>query len=278
MSAIGVSRQSAMWRLDGFLRRSRAARMTGQIVIVLLLVAAYSITRLASPAMARQLPSLPDLVSAVGRLLVDPNFWQATGYTAGVAAVGLVLAVVIGATVGALLSLHRNAFGSAHFVIDFLRAIPNIALLPVGLLIIGPNPRMEVTLILLTATFPVLLQVYFAIRNLDPKMLETARSFRLTRMQRVVFIVAPAVSPAVATSVRLAATLSVLIAVGSELLATGSGLGYMVAQAQVNDQIPRLYSLILIIGLLAVALNAGLESAERHLLAWHRREAKGVRV
>lgn len=278
MSVVRTSRESAMGRVDRLLRRSRVARLTGQSLVVVVVLVGYSLARFASPVMERQLPSLPELVGAIGALLVNPTFWQSVGYTAGVAAAGLLLSVLIGAGLGALLSVHRFAFTSAQFVIDFMRAIPALALIPVGLLLIGPGAQMEVTLIVLTAVWPVLLQVFYAIKNLDPKMLETARSFRLGRPQRVVFVIAPAVSPAVATSIRLAATLSVLIAVGTELLATGSGLGYMVAQAQVNDQIPRLYALVLIIGLLSVALNVGLELAEGRLLAWHRREVKGVRA
>lgn len=278
MSVAGAGHASASWRLDRLLRRSRAARITGQILAVVILLALYSLVRLASPVMANQLPALPQIASALGRLAVDPVFWQAVAYTTAVAAIGLVLSVVLGATVGALLSLHRNAFASAQFVIDFVRAVPTIALIPIGLLIVGPNAQLEVTLILLTATFPVLLQVYFAIKNVDPKLLETATSFRLTRTQRIVFVVGPAISPAVATSIRLAATLSVLLAVGTELLATGGGLGYLVSQAQVSDQIPRLYALVLVIGVMSVALNLGLETAEKHLLAWHRREVKGVRA
>lgn len=278
MSVVRTSRESAMGRVDRLLRRSRVARLTGQSLVVVVVLVGYSLARFASPVMERQLPSLPELVGAIGALLVNPTFWQSVGYTAGVAAAGLLLSVLIGAGLGALLSVHRFAFTSAQFVIDFMRAIPALALIPVGLLLIGPDAQMEVTLIVLTAVWPVLLQVFYAIKNLDPKMLETARSFRLGRPQRVAFVIAPAVSPAVATSIRLAATLSVLIAVGTELLATGSGLGYMVAQAQVNDQIPRLYALVLIIGLLSVALNVGLELGEGRLLAWHRREVKGVRA
>lgn len=278
MSVVGTAaREPASVRFDRLLRRSRTARIAGQVVIVGLVLGVYSVGRFASPAMERQLPSLPDLAAATGALMINSSFWQAAGHTAGVAAVGLALSVGIGAALGALLSLHRWAFTSAQFVIDFMRAIPALALIPVGLLLIGPDARMEVTLIVLTAVWPVLLQVFYAIRNLDPKLLETARSFRLGRVQRAVFVVAPAVSPAAATAIRLAATLAVLIAVGTELLATGSGLGYLVAQAQVNDQIPRLYALVLVIGLMSVALNVGLESAERNLLAWHRREVKGVR-
>ncbi len=278
MSVVRTNRESALVRFDRLLRRSRVARLTGQILVVVVVLVGYALARFASPVMERQLPSLPELVLAIGALLINPTFWQSVGYTAGVAALGLLLSVLIGAGLGAVLSLHQFAFTSAQFVIDFMRAIPALALIPVGLLLIGPDAQMEVTLIVLTAVWPVLLQVFYAIKNLDPKMLETARSFRLGRPQRVVFVIAPAVSPAVATSIRLAATLSVLIAVGTELLATGSGLGYMVAQAQVNDQIPRLYALVLIIGLLSVALNVGLELAEGHLLAWHRREVKGVRA
>lgn len=257
-------------------RRSPVVRIGGQVVVVAVLLGIYSLVRLASPSLERQLPAVSDILVAVGAQLVSPEFWGAAGYTIGVVATSLLLSVLAGAVIGGLLSLHRNAFRSAQFIIDFMRAIPPLALIPVGLLILGPNARMEIVLSVVSVVWIVLLQVYFAVQDLDPKLIETARAYRVTPGRRIFNVFVPAVSPPVATAIRLSASVCLLIAVGIELLATGKGLGFLVLSGQITGQFAESYAVVLIIGTIGVVMNLGLESAERRLLAWHRRESKGT--
>lgn len=252
---------------------SRALRFSLQLGLLVVLLCAYSLASALS-AEGRFLPSVADISNAFFGLLASTQFWGAVGYTAGAGGLGLLISLVVGAVVGALLSVHWAAFASAQFVIDFMRTIPPLALIPVGLLLLGSTLRMEVTLIVISAVWPVLLQVYYAVLNVDPKLIEIGRSFRVSRARRVLYITAPAIGPAFATSVRLSATLCLLLAIGTELLASGNGLGYLVGFFQTANRIPDAYATIIVIGLLGLGVNVGLGALEKRLFRWHRREAK----
>jgi len=265
-------------RAQDYLQHHRGARIVAQLALFLVFLAIYSMLIAFSPSLGRFMPTVPALlVDGFGTILVDPGLWEGVGMTLYATVLGLAISLVLGSVVGVLLSIHRNAYLSAQFVIDFMRTIPPLALIPVGLLLLGPTLRMEVTLIVVTAVWPVLLQVHFGVVNIDPKLLETARSFRIPLWRRMLFIMAPAVGPSFGTALRLSATLCLLLAVGTELIAGGSGLGYLVGWYQQAFRIPETYATIIIVGLLGVALNSFIMFGERRLLGWHRRETKAAR-
>lgn len=247
--------------------RSRGIRAVLQGGFLAVTLGIYTLFTVFTPS--RFLPSVASVLEAMLDLLASGTYWRAIGYTLGAAVLGLLISLLCGAALGALLSLRRSAFDSARFVIDFMRTIPPLALIPVGLLLIGPTLRMEVTLIVLAAVWPVVVQVYYAVRNVDPKLIEVGFSFRLSRIRRAIFIMAPAVGPEFATAVRLAATLSLLLSIGIELLASGQGLGYYVGFYQQADRIPETYATVFVIGLIGLGVNLGLAELEQHVLAWH---------
>lgn len=249
------------------------AVQAGFLAVVL---AVYSLVLVLIPPLQRFLPTLPDLVAAFGGLLIDSKFWGGLLTTLSAAGMALLISVVIGGAVGLLLSIHRNAYLSAQFIIDFMRTIPPLALIPLGLLLLGPTVRMEVSLIVISTVWLMLIQTYFAAANMDQALLETGRSYRMQLWRRLVFIMAPAIGPSFATAVRLSATLCLMVAIGTELLASGSGLGYLVGWYQQSAHIPETYAIIVVIGLLGVALNTLLMFIEKRLFAWHRREGKAA--
>lgn len=260
------------------LLRSRSLLLVVRLCLLALVLAIYSLILTRSPSLRRFLPTVPDLLAAFGSLFGYDAFWRDLATTLAAAGLGLLISLVVGGVLGLLLAVHRHAFGSARFLIDFMRTIPPLALIPVGLLTIGPTVQMEVTLIVVCALWPVLLQTYYGVAAVDPKLLETGRSYRMPLWRRFVFIVVPAIGPTFATAVRLCATLCLLLAIGTELLANGAGLGYLVGWYQQANRVPETYATLIVIGAIAVAVNLALLAVDRRLFAWHRRDARGARV
>ncbi|XPP27077.1 MAG: ABC transporter permease [Leucobacter sp.] len=265
--------ERALARLKG----SRILLLVVQIALLLAVLSGYSLLLIADPDLRRFMPTLPELLQAFQTIATNPVFWRDLGVTLSAAGLGLVISLIIGGVIGLLLSTHRNAYRSGQFLIDFMRTIPPLALIPVGLLLLGPNVRMEITLIVISAVWPVLLQTYFATTNVDKKLLETGRSYRMPLWRRLLFIMIPAIGPSFATAVRLSATLCLLLAIGTELLATSSGLGYLVAWYQQAGKIPETYAVVIVIGLLGVAINGILISAERRLFSWRELDGEAAK-
>jgi ABC-type nitrate/sulfonate/bicarbonate transport system permease component len=180
-------------------------------------------------------------------------------------AAGYVLAVAIAIGVGVPLGLNATARRAAAPIIEFLRAIPPPALLPLGIVAIGVGNSMKVLIIAFVCLWPVLLNTIDGIRGIDPTLNETARVYGVPRRATL-----PAAAPQIFAGMRTALSLALILMVISEMVASTNGIGYFVLQAQRSFAIPEMWSGILLLGILGYALNLLFTAVEHRVLAWHR--------
>jgi ABC-type nitrate/sulfonate/bicarbonate transport system permease component len=162
--------------------------------------------------------------------------------------------------------LLRAATASA---IDFLRPIPSVALVPLAVLLFGTQLRSALVLIVYAAFWQVLVQTLYGVQDVDPVADETARCYGLGRFARIRYVVWPTAKPYVATGVRLAASVALILAVTAELVIGSPGLGREITTAQSGGAIALTYGLILVTGVFGLAVNIGIRALERRVLAWH---------
>jgi ABC-type nitrate/sulfonate/bicarbonate transport system permease component len=115
----------------------------------------------------------------------------------------------------------------------------------------------------------VLVQVLHGVADVDPIARDTARSYRLSRMRQVYHVVWPTALPYVATGVRLAASVALVLSITGELIIGTPGLGREIALAQGGGAVPQVYALVVVTGLVGVAANLLARATERRALAWH---------
>jgi ABC-type nitrate/sulfonate/bicarbonate transport system permease component len=215
------------------------------------------------------LPPLSAIVSALADEVRLPAFWQAVLDTLVQWGLGLVLAVSSGLVAGVVIGgvpLLRAATASA---IDFLRPIPSVALVPLAVLLFGTQLRSALVLIVYAAFWQVLVQTLYGVQDVDPVADETARCYGLGRFARIRYVVWPTAKPYVATGVRLAASVALILAVTAELVIGSPGLGREITTAQSGGAIALTYGLILVTGVFGLAVNIGIRALERRVLAWH---------
>ena len=249
----------------------RQTIILGRIAALAVFACLWELLARVNPDLQDSIPAFSATVVALFRVLADPTLWTAAGLTLRSTLLGLGLCVVIGVVAGMMLATHRYFVSSSRFLIDFCRTVPPLAILPLFLLLFGPTARMEILLVVVVGVWPVLLQTMYGVRGVDPELLQTARSFRLPRWRRAVFVVGPAAMPYVATGIRICATLSLLLAIGSELIAGVPGLGQEILLSQQAGAAPRMFAQILVTGAIGTALSLTITSAERKLLSWHYR-------
>jgi NitT/TauT family transport system permease protein len=146
-------------------------------------------------------------------------------------------------------------------------AIPRIIIYPVLLALFGVGFRAEITMVAVSAFFPVALSTAAAVRQADPTLLRLGRSCRANRFQIAVKIVIPGAAPEIMVGVRIGFSVSVIAAVIAELFAAKAGLGLRIARAYAVLDLPRMYAVVLLVALLALGGNLLLWSAERRLRA-----------
>jgi NitT/TauT family transport system permease protein len=214
----------------------------------------------------------------VGKLADDlqgAELWDGVWETVRSWAIGMGLVIATAVPLGLLLGGSRIAYRGSRLTVEFLRTIPSIAALPFLILLLGAGSKLTVVLVVLSAFWPLLVQTMYGVHDVDPVTRQTGRVYGLGRLAQFRRIVLPSALPYVATGVRLAAVLGMIIAIGASLVAGGSGLGYEIGQAQNNGQIALMYARIVVAGLLGVAVTAGLLAGERRLLHWHPSQRRG---
>jgi ABC-type nitrate/sulfonate/bicarbonate transport system permease component len=144
-----------------------------------------------------------------------------------------------------------------------------VAILPLVLLIYGTTLQMKLVLIAFGTVWPLLIQVLYGVRAVDPVVSDTARSFRMGRRRRVGLVVLPSAAPYIATGLRVGAVSALILSIVTELVGGAAGLGFEISRAELAADYPKLYALVLVSGLLGLALNALMEWPERRVLHWH---------
>ena len=183
---------------------------------------------------------------------------------------GYAIAIVAAVAVGIPLGLNRTARRAAAPIVEFLRAIPPPALLPLAIVVIGVGNSMKVALIAFVCVWPVLLNTIDGIRGIDPTLNETARVYGVRGVDRLRLVVLPAAAPQIFAGMRTSLSLAVIMMVISEMVASTNGIGFFVLQSQRSFAIPEMWSGILLLGILGYVLNLIFAAVERRVLAWHR--------
>lgn len=257
-------------------RERRRATLIAQVAVVAALAGVWEVIGRARSDLSDSIPTFSATSQALGRVIADQQVWTATGQTLRSTLLGLALCAVVGVGAGLLIASHRFFTASTRFVVDFSRTIPPLAIVPLFLLLFGPTSRMEVLLVFAVGVWPVLLQTVYGVRGVDPEMLKTARSFRIPRWRRALFVIIPAATPYVATGIRICATLSLLLAIGTELIAGVPGLGQEIVLSQQAGDAPRMFAQILVTGALGAIISLLISMGETRLLGWHYRPRAAV--
>lgn len=251
--------------------RGRAGRWLRGLAGIAVVVAVSEILA-ATGALPRQfLPSASQVLHRAVRLAGDAAFLADVGATLRAWALGLLIAVAAGVSLGLLLGSVPVLHAALRPVLEFLRPIPSVALIPLVSLILGAGLATETTLIVYAATWPILFNTVYGLREVDPVPRETLRVFGFGRLAVLCRVSLPAAAPFIATGVRLAAAVGLILAVGTEILAGfGDGLGVFIAQAQqALDGTTDVLAGTVWAGTLGLVVNAVLVSGERRLFHWH---------
>ena len=182
---------------------------------------------------------------------------------------GYGIAVVVGVGLGIVLGrvpLLLRAFNPA---LQFLRALPATALVPVSIVLMGIGDTPKIVLIGFVSLFPIMLNTIDGVRNVDEVLEDVSRSFRLTRRQRVLQVQLPAATPQILAGMRVALSVAFVLMVVTELVAATNGIGYVTLQAQQSFQVPQMWSGMLLLGILGVLINGAFVLVERRLLRWY---------
>jgi len=193
-----------------------------------------------------------------GSLLVSSERWG----------IGFSLGVVIAVTLAVLSGLSRIGEYALDPVINALRSVPLLGLLPLFIVWFGIGDLPKDLIVLLGALFPMYINTFAGIRSVDPKLGELGQVLGLSRWELVWHVVLPGALPQALTGLRLSVIASLLALVVGEQINANAGLGFMMNQAETFLANNVIVVALIVYALLGVIADSIVRLIERKALAW----------
>ncbi|MFF4993134.1 ABC transporter permease [Streptosporangium saharense] len=217
------------------------------------------------------LPLTSTIVARTVELAGDEEFLTDVAATMTAWSLGLLLTVAVTVPLGLLLGSLPKVEAAVRPLIEFLRPIPSVALIPLAILLFPDRLDLKIAVIFYASCWPILINTMYGLRDVDPVAKETLRSFGFGPLAVLWRVSLPSTAPFIATGVRLAGGIALILAVSAELLAGGSdGIGaYVIEASSSPDGLEFIIAATVWAGILGVVTNSLFIGAERRLFRWH---------
>ncbi|MGO3318945.1 MAG: ABC transporter permease [Microbacterium gubbeenense] len=237
------------------------------LALPVVLIALWWLSAIVNPSFF--VPTPGELITTFFTTWFGERFTDDVLPSLGRLALGIIGSVVVGIVLGLLIGSFRTLRQLLEPLLEFFRAIPPPVLLPLLMIIIGVNWRMQVFVIIFGSLWPVLLNTVEGGRATDEVQRDTARSYGLGRAARLRYLILPAAAPQILAGIRQCLSIALILMVISELWYTSSGLGFTIVKFQRDFAIPEMWSGILVLGLIGLLLAVLFRYIERYLLRWY---------
>ncbi len=214
-------------------------------------------------------PPLSTVLDTLFHEASNSEFWGAIGATLTGWALGLIIAVICAILLGLVIGTSSLLSTMCEALVEFMRPIPSVALIPLVVLIWGTDIKSTLTLVIYASFWPMLLQVLHGIHEVDPVIRDTARSYGLGKIRKVFFVTFPSALPYIMTGLRLAVTVALVLEITGELVIGGRGLGELLLVSRSSGALASSYAIVVVSGILGVVVNMFSLWTERFALYWH---------
>ena len=181
---------------------------------------------------------------------------------------GFALAIAVGIPLGVLIGSSRTLLDASSVVLEILRPIPAVALIPVAFLFFDVGTPMIRFVIAYAAVWPILVNTIYGVRGVDRMLHDVARTSGAGPAGRLVRVTLPAALPSIWTGIRVSAPIALLVCVTAEYLTITGGIGSYLQLKQNAGELPDMYAAVVLTALLGYAINVVLRATERRVLFW----------
>lgn len=206
-----------------------------------------------------------EVLVALFGALADGSLLVATRDTLASAFAGLAIGAAIGLSLGVLFGSVSALDRLTELSVELVRPIPSVAVIPIVLVALGFGYRLEIAIVAFACLWPLLVLSRSAVAGVEPRLIEVARVLRLGPFARIFKIIAPAALPRIFVAFRLAAGISLVVAVTVEIAVNPMGLGAGIMTAGQALRPDAMLAYLLWIGIIGFGLNAALTFAQNRL-------------
>lgn len=243
-------------------------RPSSGVWLVFGLLALWEVSARANWVDSPNWPPLSHVLAALARDTLTGELPMRVGGSLWRMSAGFVLGSLAGVILGfafALVPLTLRLFGPT---VELLRPIPVPAVIPPLVLFLGLDDPMKITVVALTAFFPVLTNTMQGVAAVEAEAVAMGRTFGIGAARRASHIILPASLPYILAGLRVALGLALVVTVVAEMIAGEQGVGSYLVLMQFAGRAPEVYATVILLAILGYALNRGFVAAERRAIHW----------
>jgi NitT/TauT family transport system permease protein len=235
---------------------------------LVLLVAMWQIVVSAHVVNSLFLPSPLQVLTALKSLFSGGAVWSNLAVSGQEFGVGLGISVAGGALLGIVTGWYKVADEFLKPIVVGLNSMPQVAVIPVLILIFGIGMAPKVVVVILSCTTVIVMNTAAGVENVDRQLMRLARSFGASDLQAIRTIVLPSVVPFFMTGLRISIGRAMIGVVVGEIFASKAGIGNILISASNSFNMPVMYATVIVITVLGILLTQGAGRLERRMQRW----------
>lgn len=248
------------------MKRKRTFNTTGfAFAVVLTLAWEYAARK---NWLTSYVPPPSDVFTAMWQGLMNGDISSQIGTTLYVYFRSLFLGAALAILIGILMGTYRPVYNAFKVIIEFMRPIPSVAMIPLAILFFGLGATMRSVVITYAVFWPLLINTLYGVRGIDPQALDVARNFGVTGAEALRRVTLPSALASIATGFRISASIALIVTVTTELVAGNSGIGFFISQMEQANRLPPMYAAIILTGIMGYFLNWIYFNLEHKIVFW----------
>lgn len=222
----------------------------------------------AVPKLQLYVPPISQVLAALGQSALSGPMAQHLAITVGRFLQGFLLAAAIGVSLGIVLGYFRFLHSLLATVIEFLRPMPSVAIIPVAVLMLGIGDSMIVAVTVYASVWPMLINTIDGVRHIESILIQTGRTFGLGRWQLLWQVILPAASPYIVTGLHIGLSIALILVTTAEMVAGSKGLGFFILDEERSMNSSNMYAGIFLVAGLGYVLNRLFLVLEARMMKW----------
>jgi NitT/TauT family transport system permease protein len=215
------------------------------------------------------LPSPWTVLLKLKELLLSGSAYTHIGKTVYRMFSGYLFAIFLGIPLGIMVGYWEKVYNSLEFVIEFFRGFPATSLFPLFMLAFGIGDAAKIAIVIFSCSLVITINTLYGVRNSSKTRQMVAETMKASKTYIFARVILPDALPYITAGLRTALSLTLIIVVILEMfIGTDKGLGHLIYNAHMTYQIPEMYAMIIITGLIGYGLNKGFIKLEEEIIHW----------
>jgi NitT/TauT family transport system permease protein len=240
---------------------------------VALVLAVWELLARTGAISKRLMPSLVDIALAFIAALQNGDLLFHAGISLGRALAGFALAIAVGVLLGALMARSRLIDALFEPIFSFGYPVPKIALYPIFIFVFGLGTLSKVMMIFLECLYPITINTYYGMRQVDRVHLWAAHNMGASRRQMFWLVLLPAAAPSIFAGIRIALPISLIVVIITEIIGESRGLGYYISYASASFEYATAFAGVAAVAMIGFTLDRLLVLLRNRVIFWERSAA-----